>query len=100
MNGVICHDSALVRLYIGPGITWADEMNFVMNHAPGAGFIASPVNQQSSVLPLYHRCPPGLLHNRPSLGIQNYSGSTNVSLTIDSIRSYPLGARHLITSTK
>ena len=27
-------------------------MNFVMNHAPGAGSIAQPVDQQSSVLPL------------------------------------------------
>ena len=38
MNGVSRHDSALVRLY-GPGTTWANEMKFVMNHAPGAGSI-------------------------------------------------------------
>ena len=33
MNGVLGHDSryALVRLYWA-GTTWADEMNFVMNH--------------------------------------------------------------------
>ena len=51
MNDVLSHDS--VRLY------WAgaNEMNFVMNHAPGAGSIARPVDQQSSALPLYHRSP-------------------------------------------
>ena len=32
-------------------------MNFVMNHAPGAGSIARPVDQQSSTLPLYHGRP-------------------------------------------
>ena len=32
-------------------------MNFVMNHAPGAGSIAWPVDQKSSVLLLYHGCP-------------------------------------------
>ena len=36
--------------------TLANEMNFVVNHAPGAGLIAQPVSQQSSVLPLYHGC--------------------------------------------
>ena len=30
--------------------TWANEMNFVMNHAPGAGSIARRVD----ALPLYH----------------------------------------------
>ena len=29
-----------------------------MNHAPGAGLIAQPVEQQSSALPLCHRCSP------------------------------------------
>ena len=28
-----------------------------MNHAPGAGLIAQPVNQQSSSLSLYYGCP-------------------------------------------
>ena len=28
-----------------------------MNHAPGAGLIARPVDQQSSVLPLCYGCP-------------------------------------------
>ena len=45
-NGVLAHDSTLVR----PGTTLANEMNFVMNHAPGAGSIARPVDQQSSAL--------------------------------------------------
>ena len=31
-------------------------MNFVMNHAPGAGSIARPVDQQSSTLPLCYGC--------------------------------------------
>ena len=35
MNGVLGHDSELGRLYWA-GATWANEMNFVMNHAPGA----------------------------------------------------------------
>ena len=38
------------------GTTWANEMNFVMNHATGAGSIARPVDQLSSVMPLYHGC--------------------------------------------
>ena len=33
MNGVLSHDSALVRL------DWANEMDSVMNHALGAGSI-------------------------------------------------------------
>ena len=36
--------------YTGLGITWANEMNFVMDHTPGAGSIATPVDQQSSTL--------------------------------------------------
>ena len=38
MNGVLGHDSGFVRLF-GPGTTWANERNFVVNHAPGAGSI-------------------------------------------------------------
>ena len=34
--------------YTGLGTTWDNEMNFVMNNAPGAGSIAPPVDQQSS----------------------------------------------------
>ena len=53
MIGVLVHDSTLYG-YTGPGTTWASEMNFVMNHAPGTGSIARPVDQQSRALPLYH----------------------------------------------
>ena len=40
MNGVLGDDSAFVRLYTGPRTTWVNKMNFVMNHAPGAGLLA------------------------------------------------------------
>ena len=43
--------------YTEPGTTWANEMNFVMNHVSGAGSIARPVDQHYSALLLYHRCP-------------------------------------------
>ena len=64
MNAVLGHDSTLLRLYCvgdnlcetGPGTTWANEMNLVVKHAPGAGLIARPVDQQSNALPLCHRC--------------------------------------------
>ena len=36
-------DSAL-KGYTGPGTTWVNKRNFVMNHAPGAGLIAEPVD--------------------------------------------------------
>ena len=52
---VLGHDSALSG-YTGPGKIWANEMNFVVNHAPGAGLFAQTVDQQSSVLLLYHGC--------------------------------------------
>ena len=39
MNGVLGHDFQL-KDYTGPGTTWANEMNFVINHASGAGLIA------------------------------------------------------------
>ena len=45
-------------VYIGPGTTWANEMNLVVNHAPGAGSIASPVDLQSDALSLCYGCPP------------------------------------------
>ena len=50
------HDSALRLYWAGDNISKWDE--FYMNHAPGAGSIARPVDQQSSALPLYHRFPP------------------------------------------
>ena len=36
MNAVLGHNSAL-QGYTGSETTWTNEMNFVMNHAPGAG---------------------------------------------------------------
>ena len=35
MNGALGHYAAFVRLYWAAGTTWADWMNFLMNHAPG-----------------------------------------------------------------
>ena len=52
MIGVLGHDSAL-----GQETNWANEMNSVMNHAPGAVSIARPFDQQFSALPMYHGCP-------------------------------------------
>ena len=40
MINVLGHDSEL-HLYTGQGTTWANEMNFGMAHAPGAGSIAT-----------------------------------------------------------
>ena len=51
MIGVLGHDSAL-QGYASPETTWANEMNFVVIHAPDAGSIAQPVDLQSNVLPL------------------------------------------------
>ena len=61
MIGVLSNDSAL-KGYIAPGTTLAIEMNFVMNHAPGAGSIVRPVHQQSSALSraLGYGCSPRL----------------------------------------
>ena len=38
------------------GTTWANEINFVMNHASGAGSIACVVEQLPRVLPLCYGC--------------------------------------------
>ena len=43
MIGVLGHDFALVR----PGTTWANEINFVMKHAPSARSLIGPVDQHS-----------------------------------------------------
>ena len=53
MDGVLGHNYAL-HGFTGPGTNYANEMNFAMNHAPVAESLARPVDQQSSVLPLYH----------------------------------------------
>ena len=39
MNGILVHDAAL-QGYTGVRTTQANEMNFDVNHAPGAGSIA------------------------------------------------------------
>ena len=44
MIGVLGHDSAMSG-YTGLGTTWANETNFVVNLAPGAGLITQPVGQ-------------------------------------------------------
>ena len=57
MNGLSGHDSALVRLY-WTRKTCANDMNFGINHAPGGGSIAQPLDPQSSALLLYYGYPP------------------------------------------
>ena len=51
MNGVLGYSSALGG-NTGPGIIWANEMNFGMNHTPGSGSVTQPVDLQSSARPL------------------------------------------------
>ena len=53
INCVLDHDSALYGFTV-PGTTWDNEMTFVMNHAPGAGSIARPVDQHASSPACYH----------------------------------------------
>ena len=43
MNDISGQESALLG-YTGPGITWANEVDFSMNHAPGAGSITQPAD--------------------------------------------------------
>ena len=50
--GTVLHCKAILGRE-QPGLLW----NFIMNHAPGAGLIIKPVDQQSSPIPLCHRCP-------------------------------------------
>ena len=52
-------------MYAKPGTTWANEMNFGMHHAPGAGLIARNVDLQSSILTLsYTHVFPSMKQNR------------------------------------
>ena len=44
MIAVLGHDTAL-QGYTGQGTTWANEINYDMNHTPGAGSIPRPVGQ-------------------------------------------------------
>ena len=58
-------------------------MNFVMNHAPGAGSITRPVDQQSNPIPLYHRCPPFTL----SISVLSYETVwTSYAIIISKLR--------------
>ena len=54
-------NNAALYDYIGPVITWANELNVGMNHAPGAALIARPVGLQSSMLPSATATPTNLL---------------------------------------
>ena len=50
--------SNLVRIHSAIGILYQPlAINFVMNHAPGAGSIDRPIDQQYSALSLYHGPP-------------------------------------------
>ena len=81
MNGALGHDA----VPYGAGTTWAFEMNFVMNHAPGAESIARLDDQQSSALPLCGGCPLrecGMLQ-----GMQNTSRFNLLHLLFESFVS-------------
>ena len=58
------------KLYTGTGTTWADEMNFVMYHAPGVVSISRPVDQETSALPL--QTPYYILIIYISMYVYNY----------------------------
>ena len=55
MNGASGVDYAL-QGYTGLGTIWANEMNFSMKQAPGAGSIAPTVDIQFNVLSLCYHC--------------------------------------------
>ena len=54
MNGVLCQNSELQGY---TATTWTNDMTVNMNHAPGAGSIARPVDLQSSMLTTVSRLP-------------------------------------------
>ena len=79
----IGHDSAL-ECYTEPRTNSANEMIVFMNDASGAGFIAQPVDQYTSSLPLYcgHPPPPTHTHTHGTYGIviiSNYNASSSAS---------------------
>ena len=45
------------KAILGRGTTWANDMNFVMNHVQGAGLINQPVDLQPNTLPLCYGAP-------------------------------------------
>ena len=54
MNGVLGYESVMYG-YTGTETTWANEMNIVMNHAPGLGLTTYPNITNSSLFILYKR---------------------------------------------
>ena len=46
-----------VKAILDQGQLGSNEINFILNDAPGVGSIARPVDQQSSALQLYHGNP-------------------------------------------
>ena len=58
MNGVLGHDSAMCG-YAGPGTTWINETNFVINRALVGDSIARPVDQQQKSATTVPRTDPG-----------------------------------------
>ena len=62
MNGVIGREPA-VEGYTRLWTTWSNMMNLGLNHAPGAGLMAWPVDLQSSMLPLCYGCPQKMSMN-------------------------------------
>ena len=77
-------DDSAMEGYTGPRTTWANEMNFIMNYAPGVGSIARPVDQQSSALPLCYAAPESLIDNNSLLNkiIKNFNAITKQSTFI------------------
>ena len=61
MNGVSGQNSALLG-YTGPRTTWANDFNFGMNHAPGAGSITQPVDQHATTVQQVNTPSPTLQH--------------------------------------
>ena len=55
-KGVLGHNSAMYG-YTRLGVTWVNEMNFVMDYAPDAGSMAQLIDLQSSILPLCYGWP-------------------------------------------
>ena len=87
-----------VRLYRA-GATWANEINFGMNHALGVGSIAWPVGLQSSVLSLCYDCPWESWWYRICFGMW-YLFNTTLELGIEpqTLKSHWLGLTSLPSS--
>ena len=75
MNGGLGHDSVLLG-FTRPGTAWVNEMNFEMNHAPGAGSITQSVDLQSSELPLCHDYPMSNMNEQIQTPQMQFSAQT------------------------